>query len=137
MGLHRCDKELGAFLFQTTFGAREVTERAQLIIQEALENAVKYSQSGPKSELEVSISSSGNDIEITVGSKPTPEDLVSLRAELNWICASEPQTAYIEAFRRTAEDPDGVATKDDIPPSRRAQVAASDRARCWRRSAHA
>ncbi|MGC4064806.1 MAG: hypothetical protein QM784_09210 [Polyangiaceae bacterium] len=102
-------RNLGRSFCQTTFGDREVTERAQLIIQEALENAVKYSQSGPKSELEVSISSNGNDIEITVGSKPTPEDLVSLRAELNWIRASEPQAAYIEAFRRAAENPDGSA----------------------------
>ena len=102
-------RSLGHSFCQTTFGTNAVTERAQLIIQEALENAVKYSQSGPKSELEVLISSSGDSIEISVGSKPTQQDLATLRDELRWIRAQDPQAAYIEAFKRAAENPEGSA----------------------------
>jgi hypothetical protein len=102
-------RNLGQSFCKTTFGTDGVTDRAQLIIQEGLENAVKYSQVGPKSELEVAISSHGNDIEITVGSKPTPEDLASLREELQWICSTDAESAYLEAFRRAAENPDASA----------------------------
>jgi hypothetical protein len=102
-------RHLGQSFCQTTFGKNAVSDRAQLIIQEALENAVKYSQSGPKSDLEILISSQEDCIEITVGSKPTPEDLASLREELQWICSTDPQTAYLEAFKRAAENPEGSA----------------------------
>lgn len=102
-------RHLGQSFCHTTFGASAVSERAQLIIQEALENAVKYSQGGPKSDLEIMISSTGDNIEISVGSRPTPEDLVCLREELQWICSTDPQTAYLEAFRRAAENPEGSA----------------------------
>jgi len=102
-------RHLGHSLCQATFGTNAVSERAQLIIQEALENAVKYSRDGAMSDLEILISSSGDCIEITVGSTPTPEDLASLREELKWICSTDPQTAYLEAFRRAADNPEGPA----------------------------
>jgi anti-sigma regulatory factor (Ser/Thr protein kinase) len=102
-------RHLGQSFCQTTFGQTAVSERAQLIIQEALENAVKYSQQGSRSDLEILISSEGNTIEITVGSRPTPEDLASLREELEWICAKDAETAYLEAFKRAAENPEGSA----------------------------
>jgi len=102
-------RHLGKSFCMTTYGEGSISDRAQLIIQEALENAVKYSQGGPKSDLEILISSSGGAIEISVGSKPTAEDLASLREELSWINAKDPQTAYLEAFMRAAENPEGSA----------------------------
>ena len=102
-------RHLGQSFCQATFGEKEVSERARLIIQEALENAVKYSQGGDLSDLEILISSSGDCIEIAVGSKPTPEDLASLREELKWISSTDPQTAYLEAFKRAADNPEASA----------------------------
>lgn len=102
-------RHLGRSLCQSTFGATSVGERVQLVIQEALENAVKYSEKGSHNDLEVAISSSADCIEVSVVSRPTPEDLVSLRAELNWIATKDPETAYIEAFKRAADTPGGSA----------------------------
>jgi len=102
-------RHLGESLCKTTFGTSSVSDRVQLVIQEALENAVKYSETGLEEELEITISSSSENIEITIASKPTPEDLERLRAELDWIGGKDPQTAYIEAFKRAADTPGGSA----------------------------
>ena len=102
-------RHLGRSMCQTTFGTSAVGERVQLVIQEALENAVKYSEGGPHNDLEIAISSSSNSIEISVTSKPNPQDLDSLRTELNWISEKDPETAYLEAFKRAAETPGASA----------------------------
>ena len=61
-------REFGRFFCATTFGTPELAERARLVIQEALENAVKYSSKSDKSELELLIQSDGDKIEISVSS---------------------------------------------------------------------
>ena len=46
-------REFGRFFCETTFGTTDVAERARVVIQETLENAVKYSTTGEDSELEL------------------------------------------------------------------------------------
>ncbi|MGH7437569.1 MAG: hypothetical protein ACRENE_17975, partial [Polyangiaceae bacterium] len=50
-------REFGRFFCEVTFGTSELAERARLVLQEALENAVKYSTDSAESELELSIHS--------------------------------------------------------------------------------
>jgi len=102
-------REFGRFFCETTFEEPELAERARLIIQEALENAVKYSIPGPRSELEFSISSDGKDLEISVCSTPAPEHLDMLRRELATLNASAPEAAYLAAFERASESNDARA----------------------------
>ena len=47
-------REFGKFFCQTTFGTQELADRACVVIQETLENAVKYSTNSDDSELELS-----------------------------------------------------------------------------------
>lgn len=102
-------RELGRAFCQGTFSDPTLAEKARLVIQEALENAVKYSTSGPESELEVKITTEGNHIEFSIGSRPDPAHLHSLRSELERVCAKEPQLAYMEAITRAAIEPDASA----------------------------
>jgi hypothetical protein len=102
-------REFGRFFCLTTFKESDVAERARVVIQEALENAVKYSTPGPESELELSISSQGAHIEISVTSVPDPEHIGSLKAELDRINATDPAQAYLAAIERAAESPDASA----------------------------
>ena len=50
-------REFGRFFCETTFGTQELADRACVVIQETLENAVKYSSNSADSELELSIQS--------------------------------------------------------------------------------
>jgi hypothetical protein len=99
-------RELGHSVCQAAFADPLVAQRARLIIQEALENAVKYSSPDGYSELEVIIGTEDDSVEITVVSTPRPEHLANLRDELRWICELSPEEAYLEAFRRAAQNPD-------------------------------
>jgi len=102
-------REFGRFFCQTTFQDAEVAERARVVIQEALENAVKYSTPGPNAELELSIATRGSHLEISVCSLPAPDHVQSLRDEIERINGTDPEQAYLSAFERAAETPDGPA----------------------------
>jgi hypothetical protein len=102
-------RELGKSFCQGTFSDPALAERARLVIQEALENAVKYSAPGSESELELQITTEGEHVEFSIGSRPDPIHLHSLREELERVCANEPQQAYIEAFTRAAMEPEASA----------------------------
>ncbi len=102
-------REFGRFFCQTTFEDAGVAERARVVIQEALENAVKYSTPGPNSELELSIATRGSQLEISVCSLPVPEHVQSLRQEIERINRTDPEQAYLAAFERAADTPDGPA----------------------------
>jgi hypothetical protein len=102
-------REFGRFFCQTTFGTRELAERASVVIQEALENAVKYTSNAADSELELSIESDGSNIEFSVTSLPDKKHLDSLREELNGIQTLDPEQAYLAAFIRAANEPEASA----------------------------
>ena len=102
-------REFGRFFCQTTFGTEELAERACVIIQEALENAVKYSTDSPNSELELKIQAEGEQIVFSVSSLPDPEHAARLRAELSGIHSLDPKQAYLAAFERASNEPDAAA----------------------------
>lgn len=99
-------REFGRFFCATTFGTPELAERARLVIQEALENAIKYSTDSPESELELCIQSDGDNIEISVSSLPDAAHVERLKSELSDIHSLAPEQAYLAAFLRASMEPD-------------------------------
>ncbi len=102
-------REFGRFFCQTTFNEARLADRAQVMIQETLENAVKYSDRNALSELELVMSMDGKQLEISVCSCPSAEHLGTLKAELETLYAQEPEQAYLAAFERAARDPEASA----------------------------
>lgn len=102
-------REFGRFFCEQTFSDGELAERAQMAIQETLENAVKYSSRNEDTELEVSISSDGQRLVIACTSEPDPNHLSKLKMELEQIHALDPEAAYIAAFRRAAAEPEAAS----------------------------
>ena len=98
-------REFARFFCETTFGGPDLAERARVVIQETLENAIKYSTSTPDSELELSIESDGQNIEFSVTSMPDAAHARSLREELSGIHSLDPEQAYLAAFARASNDP--------------------------------
>lgn len=95
-------REFGRFFCEATFGTKELAERARVVLQETLENAIKYSAGGPASELELEITARGDHIEFAISSVPAAEHLHSLKQELALLGASDSKQAYLAAIRRAA-----------------------------------
>jgi len=102
-------RELGHSLCEAAFPDTRVAERVRLILQEALENAVKYSVKESDAPLELCISTTGAEVEIRILSVPEHLHLDELRRELEWLASLEPEQAYAEAFRRAAAHPEQPA----------------------------
>jgi hypothetical protein len=102
-------REFGRFFCETTFGTPELAERARVILQETLENAVKYSTNGSDAELELSISADAQRIEFSVASMPDPEHMANLKRELSTMQKLAPEEAYLAAFVRAAGQPDAAS----------------------------
>lgn len=98
-------REFGRFFCETTFNAPDLAERARVVLQEALENAVKYSTESADSELELMIRSQGDRIEFSVSSLPDAAHVERLKEELTQIGALDPEQAYIAAFLRASSEP--------------------------------
>ena len=110
LGVHRRHPRIsGRFFCKTTFGTEELAERACVIIQETLENAIKYSTDSPDSELELKIATEGERIVFSVSSLPDPAHADMLRRELTGLHALEPKEAYFQAFQRASREPDAAA----------------------------
>lgn len=101
-------REFGRFFCQVTYGATDMGERARVVLQEALENAVKYS-TGEDTELEVMITAIEGQLEFSVSSLPDPKHLPQLKAELEQLAATDPEEAYLAAFVRASEQPDAAS----------------------------
>ncbi len=102
-------REFGRFFCETSFGTSDLASRAQIVLQETLENAVKYSSPGPDSELELIIRADGENIEFSVSSLPDEAHLKSLKAELQGLQTLDPEQAYLAAFVRASAEPDASA----------------------------
>ena len=98
-------REFGRFFCETTFGTPELAQRACVVIQEALENAVKYSNESLESELELLIQSDGDQIEFSVSSLPDASHVQRLRSELAQQRTLDPEQAYVAAFLRASNEP--------------------------------
>ena len=102
-------REFTKFFCATTFPNPDVADRAQMIIQETLENAVKYSALGPRSDLELSINTADGLLDISVVSRPDARHLDTLRVLLDELYKQDAEGAYIAAFERAAANPDASA----------------------------
>ena len=102
-------REFGRFFCETTFGTTDVAERARVVIQETLENAVKYSTTGEDSELELQIRVDGEHIEFSVASLPDPAHIENLKQELSGLRGIDPEEAYLSAFVRASNEPEAAS----------------------------
>lgn len=102
-------REFGKFFCSATFERPELAERARVMIQETLENAVKYSDRDRTSDLELILSVEDSQLEISVCSRPLPEHVGLLRQELEQLYARDPEAAYLAALERAASDPGASA----------------------------
>jgi hypothetical protein len=102
-------RDFGEFFCRTTFADPEVAARACIVIQETLENAIKYSQHDTSDELELMISTSRTKIEFSVTSPPERLHLDKLRAELELLNRTDPEQAFLAALERAQRQPEESA----------------------------
>lgn len=102
-------RDFGEFFCRTTFTESDVADRACVVIQETLENAIKYSVKDPDSELELVICATEHSIEFSVTSKPDNAHLGSLREELDRLNHLDPEQAFISALERAQNSPEASA----------------------------
>ncbi len=98
-------REFGRFFCEKTFKQPELAERAQVVLQETLENAVKYASLDKDNKLEIEIASDGSELQISTLSHPDPAHLQSLREEIEMLRKFDPEAAFIAAFARAAREP--------------------------------
>jgi hypothetical protein len=97
-------RQFGGFFCESTFADAHVAERSTMVLQEMLENAVKYSTQATDTELELSLSAVAGGLEISITSRPEPAHLDLLRSELALLYARPAEEAYLAAFERAAGD---------------------------------
>lgn len=102
-------REFGRFFCKTTFGTEALAERACVIIQETLENAIKYSTDSPDSELELKIQTEGEQIVFSISSLPDPAHVDRLREELSGLHSLDAEQAYYAAILRASNEPEAAA----------------------------
>lgn len=102
-------REFCRFFCEATYQQQDIAERARLVLQETLENAVKYSTPGDLSELELEIHADRESFKLSITSRPDPRHLQTLKNELSHLRLLDPEAAYISAFVRAANEPDAPA----------------------------
>lgn len=102
-------REFGHSFCTAALGQSEIGERVQVVIQEALENVVKYSLHGTNSELTISLDLDPVAIEIAVTSCPDPAHAAYLRDEIESMRGQDPEQAYLAAFQRAADNPEAAS----------------------------
>jgi hypothetical protein len=102
-------REFCRFFCETTYRQADLAERVRVVLQETLENAVKYSSPGQLSELEVEVHADRERFSIGITSRPDPRHLQTLKNELSHLTLLDPEAAYIAAFVRAANEPEAPA----------------------------
>jgi hypothetical protein len=97
------------FFCRTTFSNSSVAQRACVVIQETLENAIKYSSTTTDSDLELEINASSDRIEFSITSKPDRAHLGNLKVELERLNKLEPEQAFVNALERAQLEPEASA----------------------------
>ena len=95
-------REFCRFFCETTFGDGDIADRVQLVIQELLENAVKYSADKSVCDVEFSIEADAQSFAIAVRNYPSPDAAEKLKAELSLQSSMGAEEAYAFALRRAA-----------------------------------
>jgi hypothetical protein len=102
-------REFCRFFCETTYQQADIAERARLVLQETLENAIKYSTPGQLSELQLEVHADRESFRIAITSRPDPRHLQTLKNELSHLTMLDPEAAYVSAFVRAANEPDAPA----------------------------
>jgi hypothetical protein len=102
-------REFCRFFCVATYRQEELAERVRVVLQETLENAIKYSTPGQQSELELEVHADPQHFCIAVTSRPDPRHLQTLKNELSHLTLLDPEAAYIGAFVRAANEPEAPA----------------------------
>jgi hypothetical protein len=102
-------REFCRFFCETTYRQKDLAERARVVLQETLENAVKYSTPGQLSELELEVQADLENFRIAITSRPDPRHLRTLKDELSHLTMLDPEAAYVSAFIRAANEPSAPA----------------------------
>ena len=102
-------REFCRFFCETTYQEQDLAERARLVLQETLENAIKYSLPGELSQLELEVIADREKFRIAITSRPEPRHLQTLKNELAHLTLLDPEAAYIAAFVRAANEPEAPA----------------------------
>jgi hypothetical protein len=102
-------REFCRFFCEATYPQKDLAERARVVLQETLENAVKYSTPGQLSELELEVHADKDAFRISITSRPDPQHLQTLKDELSHLTMLDPEAAYIAAFFRAAKEPEAPA----------------------------
>lgn len=95
-------REFCRFFCATTFASDDVAERMQLVIQEALENAVRYARSEAP-DLEISIETDGKQIILAVESEPDARHLHRLWQEIDYMRTTSAEAGFQQALVRATE----------------------------------
>jgi anti-sigma regulatory factor (Ser/Thr protein kinase) len=95
-------REFGRFFCDRTFGTPELADRARIVIQEALENAIKHSSSTVENELELLVQSDGQTIECSISNASDAGQSWRSTSEPSKIQAIDPEQAYVAAFLRAS-----------------------------------
>ena len=103
-------RDFCSFFCRTTFPDSTVAVRVQLVIQEMLENAIKYSavEKGCDVELEVRLEPENQQLVIVVLNYATAEAVNILRDEIATISKMEPEEAYFFSMQRAKRGAVGV-----------------------------
>jgi hypothetical protein len=102
-------REFCRFFCETTYSQKDLAERARLVLQETLENAVKYSTRSHLSEVELEVRADQETFQIAITSRPDPQHLQKLKLELAHLTELDPEAAYVAAFVRAANEPEASA----------------------------
>jgi anti-sigma regulatory factor (Ser/Thr protein kinase) len=98
---------LGAWL--RSRAPADAIDRAGLVIQELLENAVKYGDPAIDIELSVQVSRGGNFIDVRVTNHAHPSRIAILERELKRARENDPQEAFTRAIERLQKLPKGTS----------------------------
>jgi hypothetical protein len=90
-----------------TKAGMEVADRSGLIVQELLENAVKYGDPKADVELALCVHRAGQAIDIRVSNRAHPSRLAILEREVHRNRANEPREAFARALERLQRLPEG------------------------------
>jgi hypothetical protein len=98
-------REFCRFFCAATYKQEDLAERVRVVLQETLENAVKYSTPDQQSELVLEVQAEPDSFRIAVTSRPDPRHLQTLKNELSHLRMLDPEAAYLQAFVRAANEP--------------------------------
>ena len=95
-------REFCGFFARATFGADEVGERVGIVVQELVENAIRY---GDERDLELLLERNGPRIEITVANTTSEERAIVLQQFLAALIQLPPEQAYSQALAESVTRP--------------------------------